>query len=93
MLQNCNTLMLKKSLDIPWINTVVYIAAMFTTLFISAMRKDQLSPGDLAKLKDDMVTWVNVLGECDHFLGKSIWSRCGVSGPWQRGSRPLADIS
>jgi hypothetical protein len=74
MLQNCNTLMLKKSLDIPWINTVVYIAAMFTTLFISAMRKDQLSPGDLAKLKDDMVTWVNVLGECDHFLGRSIWS-------------------
>ncbi|KAF2822622.1 hypothetical protein CC86DRAFT_330338 [Ophiobolus disseminans] len=69
MLQNCNTLMLKKSLDIPWINTVVYIAAMFTTLFISSMRQDQLSPVDLVKLKDDMTTWVNVLGECDHFLG------------------------
>lgn len=70
MLQNCNTLMLKKSLDIPWINTVVYIAAMFTTLFISSMRKDQLTPIDIAKLKDDMTTWVNVLNECDHFLGK-----------------------
>jgi hypothetical protein len=64
-------LMLKKSLDIPWINTVVYIAAMFTSLFISSMRKDQLSPVDMDKLKTDMTTWVNVLGECDHFLSKS----------------------
>jgi hypothetical protein len=71
MLQNCNTLMLKKSLDIPWINTVVYIAAMFTSLFISSMRKDQLSPVDMDKIKTDMTTWVNVLGECDHFLSKS----------------------
>jgi hypothetical protein len=74
MLQNCNTLMLKKSLDIPWINTVVYIAAMFTTLFISTMRKDELSPGDVSKLKDDIQTWVEVLGECDSFLGKSMSS-------------------
>jgi hypothetical protein len=71
MLQNCNTLMLKKSLDIPWINTVVYIAAMFTTLFISSMRKDQFTPSDMKKLTGDMETWVNVLGECDHFLSKS----------------------
>jgi hypothetical protein len=70
MLQNCNTLMLKKSLDIPWINTVVYIAAMFTTLFISSARKEQLSPVDMEKLRSDMTTWVSVLGECDHFLGK-----------------------
>jgi hypothetical protein len=71
MLRNCNTLMLKKSLDIPWINTVVYIAAMFTTLFISSMRKDQLSPVDMKRLTGDMETWVNVVGECDRFLSKS----------------------
>ncbi|KAF2027715.1 hypothetical protein EK21DRAFT_91228 [Setomelanomma holmii] len=69
MLQNCNTLMRKKSLDIPWINTVVYIAAMFTTLFISSMRREQLTPIDMEKLKSDMTTWISVLGECDHFLG------------------------
>ncbi|KAH7092490.1 hypothetical protein FB567DRAFT_434831 [Paraphoma chrysanthemicola] len=69
MLQNCNTLMLKKSLDIPWINAVVYIAAMFTTLFISSNRKEQLSSIDMEKLRSDMTTWVSVLGECDHFLG------------------------
>lgn len=70
MVQNCNTLMVKKSLDIPWINTVVYIAAMFTTLHISAMRKEQLSPSDMKRLTGDMEVWVNVLGECDHFLSK-----------------------
>lgn len=72
MLLNCTEMMHKKSLDIPWINTVVYIAAVFTTLFISSMRKDLLSPVDMTRLKGDMATWINVLGECDHFLGKWI---------------------
>jgi hypothetical protein len=70
LVQNCNTLMEKKSLDIPWITTIVYIAAMFTTLHISAMRKEQLSPSDMKRLTGDMEIWVNVLGECDHFLSK-----------------------
>ncbi|CAO2649838.1 Nn.00g011300.m01.CDS01 [Neocucurbitaria sp. VM-36] len=69
MLHNCTEMMHKKSLDIPWINTVVYIAATFTTLFVSSMRKEHLTPVDMTKLKGDMATWVNVLGECDHFLG------------------------
>lgn len=74
MLHNCTEMMHKKSLDIPWINTVVYIAATFTTLFISTMRKEHLTPVDMTKLKGDMGTWVNILGECDHFLGKSCYS-------------------
>jgi hypothetical protein len=69
MLHNCTEMMHKKSLDIPWINTVVYIAATFTTLFASSMRKEQLTPVDMTKLKSDMATWISVLGECDHFLG------------------------
>ncbi|KAF1846222.1 uncharacterized protein K460DRAFT_406442 [Cucurbitaria berberidis CBS 394.84] len=71
MLHNCTEMMHKKSLDIPWINTVVFIAATFTTLFISTTRKDQLTPVDMTKLKADMATWVNILGECDHFLGSN----------------------
>ncbi len=70
MLQNCVELMRKKSLDIPWITTVVYIAATFTTLFISSTRKERLTPVDMTKLQDDMQAWIGVLGECDHFLGK-----------------------
>jgi hypothetical protein len=69
MLHNCTEMMNKKSLDIPWINTVVYIAASFTTLFISSTRQEQMSPVDMTKLKGDMAAWVNVLGECDYFLG------------------------
>jgi hypothetical protein len=69
MLHNCTEMMNKKSLDIPWINTVVYIAAAFTNLFVSSTRQEQMSPVDMTKLKGDMAAWVNVLGECDHFLG------------------------
>ncbi|KAH8723767.1 hypothetical protein GQ44DRAFT_728346 [Phaeosphaeriaceae sp. PMI808] len=80
MLQNCDTLMSKKSLDIPWINMVVYMSAMFTTLFISSVRKDQLSPVDMTKLKGDMVIWINVVGECDHFLNARDKLRNAVVG-------------
>ncbi|KAH9861001.1 hypothetical protein IAQ61_010737 [Plenodomus lingam] len=79
MLHNCTEMMHMKSLDIPWINTVVYIAAAFTTLFISSMRKDQLSPVDMTKLKADMATWVDVIGECDQFLGSAGKLRGAIS--------------
>lgn len=69
MLHNCTELVSKKSLDIPWINTVIYIAAAFTTLYIASTRQDQMTPSDMTKLKADMTAWVNVLGECDYFLG------------------------
>lgn len=70
MLHNCTEMMHKKSLDIVWINTVVYIAAAFTTLFISSMRKEHLSPVDMTRLKGDMATWINIIGECSQLSGK-----------------------
>lgn len=79
MLHICTELMNKKSLDIPWINTVVYIAAAFTTLYISSTRQDQMTPSDMTKLKDDMASWVDVLGECDHFLGSGNRLKLAVS--------------
>lgn len=75
MLHNCTEMMHKKSLDIVWINTVVYIAAVFTTLFISSMRKDLLTPVDMTRLKGDMATWINVLGECSQLSGNFSHSR------------------
>ncbi|KAL6702750.1 hypothetical protein ACN47E_000984 [Coniothyrium glycines] len=68
MLLNCTKLMQKKSLDIPWINAVVYVAAAFTTLFISTVRKEDLSAVDMTKLKDDMAVWIEIIGKCDQFL-------------------------
>ncbi|KAI8932280.1 hypothetical protein NX059_010477 [Plenodomus lindquistii] len=79
MLHNCTEMMQMKSLDIPWINTVVYIAAAFTTLFVSSTRKEQLSPVDMTKLKGDMAMWISVIGECDQFLGSAGKLRSAIS--------------
>jgi hypothetical protein len=70
MLHNCVEMMHKKSLDIVWINTVVYIAALFTTLYTSSKRKDLLTPVDMTRLKGDMAAWINILGECSQLSGK-----------------------
>ncbi|PSN65099.1 hypothetical protein BS50DRAFT_635912 [Corynespora cassiicola Philippines] len=69
MLQNCNEMMKIRSLDIPWINTVTFIASIFTTLFIYFQRKDQMSSVDMTKLRQDMDQWIAVIGECGHLLG------------------------
>ncbi|KAF2993586.1 hypothetical protein E8E13_000514 [Curvularia kusanoi] len=69
MLHNCVEMMHKKSLDIVWINTVVYIAALFTTLYSSSRRKDSLTPVDMTRLKSDMATWLSILGECSQLSG------------------------
>jgi len=72
MLHNCTAMLLKKSLDIPWINTVVFVAAAFTTLFVSSTRKDAMSPVDMTRLKGDMAAWIDVISECDQFLGRHL---------------------
>ncbi|KAH7121124.1 hypothetical protein B0J11DRAFT_57616 [Dendryphion nanum] len=69
MLHNCNEMRKIRSLDIPWINAVVYIAAIFTSLFIHFQRKDQMTSGDMTKLKSDMAEWIDVMGECGTLLG------------------------
>lgn len=71
MLHICTEMMHKKSLDIVWINTVVYIAALFTTLYISSRRKEQLTPVDMTRLKGDTATWIDILGECSQLSGKT----------------------
>lgn len=71
MLLNCNEMIKIRSLDIPWINAVVYIAAIFTTLFISFQRKDSMTSVDMTKLRSDMSQWVDVMGVCGSLLGKS----------------------
>lgn len=70
MLQTCKEMRKIMSLDIPWINAVVYIAAIFTTLFIYFQRKDEISSVDMTKLREDMEEWVNLMGECGRLLGK-----------------------
>jgi hypothetical protein len=71
MLYNCNEMRKIRSLDIPWINAVVYIAAIFTTLFVYFQRKDQMTSVDMTKLKNDMDQWHDVMGECGQLLGRT----------------------
>jgi hypothetical protein len=70
MLHNCNEMRKIKSLDIPWINTVVYIAAIFTTLFAWNQRSSQMTSADMTKLQSDMSRWIDVMGDCGQLLGK-----------------------
>ncbi|ORY08661.1 hypothetical protein BCR34DRAFT_674996 [Clohesyomyces aquaticus] len=69
MLHNCNEMRRLRSMDIPWINCVVYIAAIFTTLFIYVQRKDQMTIVDITKLRADMALWIEIIGEASTLLG------------------------
>ncbi|KAF2469025.1 uncharacterized protein BDR25DRAFT_289187 [Lindgomyces ingoldianus] len=69
MLYNCNEMRKMRSMDIPWINSVVYIAAIFTTLFIYIQRKDRMKLVEMTKLKGDMALWIEIMGEAGALLG------------------------
>ncbi|KAK8216323.1 fungal-specific transcription factor domain-containing protein [Phyllosticta capitalensis] len=58
-----------KSLDVPWINCTVYLAAIFTTLFVYSQRKDNMTSSDLTKLKQEMDMWLLIIDECGKILG------------------------
>lgn len=59
-----------KSLDTTWHNATLYLAAVFTTLFVYTERKDQITSTDLNSLKEDMDRWLEVMGEVGNLLGK-----------------------
>lgn len=70
MLHNSSEMQKLRSLDITWTNTVVYVAAIFTTLFIQQKRRDKMTLVDMAKLRSDMTQWLVVIGTCGQLLGK-----------------------
>ncbi|KXL44534.1 MAG: hypothetical protein FE78DRAFT_429001 [Acidomyces sp. 'richmondensis'] len=59
-----------KSLDTTWYYATNFLAAIFTTLFaFTTEKKDQLSSSDLTRLRADMDSWLEVLGEVGSLLG------------------------
>ncbi|KAF2138262.1 uncharacterized protein K452DRAFT_91007 [Aplosporella prunicola CBS 121167] len=58
-----------KSLDTPWINCTVYLAAILTQLFVYSHRKDEITSSDLANLKIEMEMWLLIMEECGSILG------------------------
>ncbi|TKA73612.1 hypothetical protein B0A49_07950 [Cryomyces minteri] len=57
-----------KSLDTTWGNCVVYLAAIFTTLFAYSERKDQITSAELTRLREDMNLWLDVMGDAGALL-------------------------
>lgn len=85
MLHNCTQIAELQSLDMPWINTVVYIAAIFTTLFIYTQRKDLITMADMGKLREDMDKWLVIIAECGRLLSKCRTSPVFI--PWLTSTR------
>ncbi|KAF2010538.1 hypothetical protein BU24DRAFT_59728 [Aaosphaeria arxii CBS 175.79] len=78
MLHNCNEMRKLKCLDIPWVNTVVYIAAISVTLFVYFERKDTLTSADMTKLREDMDQWLDVMKDCGELHGTGIKLRQAI---------------
>lgn len=64
-----------KSLDTTWFYSTDFLAAMFTTLFAYTERRDQMTSQDLQKLRQDMESWIEVMGEVAFLLGESVLKR------------------
>ena len=62
----------ERCLDMPWVNTVVYLAAMFTRLFVVQKRVEPMNLADFEQLKIDMHSWLQVITDCGEALGMDI---------------------
>lgn len=63
-------------IDVPWINCTVYLAAVFTTLFIHEQNSEEISSAELRKLEADMGRWLIVLQAIGKILGKTLSRFC-----------------
>lgn len=70
MLQVVEQLRQLNSLDLPWINVTVYIAAIFTALFVQSQRQEPIQQIEMEKLQRDMAIWLDIMGEIGKLLGK-----------------------
>lgn len=58
------------ALDSTWYCTTIHLAAIFTTLFVHTDRQDTMSSSDMQKLRADMDSWLDVMGEIGKLLGQ-----------------------
>ena len=58
-----------KSLDGTWQTGALYVLAIATTLFGHWERKDQVTDNELATLRDDMSSWLSIIGDMSSMLG------------------------
>jgi hypothetical protein len=60
-----------KSLDTTWYNTSVYVMAITITLFAAWEKRDRTTAAELATLRAEIDTWLDIMGEMGALLGKA----------------------
>ncbi|KAH9828484.1 Activator of stress 1 [Teratosphaeria destructans] len=58
-----------KSLDTTWYYGTDFLAAIFTTLFALTEKRDQMTSANLQQLRQDMDSWLEIMGEVGKLLG------------------------
>lgn len=58
-----------KSLDTTWYQSAVYVMAITTTLFAQWDKRGEISPADLAALREEMNMWLDIMGDVGALLG------------------------
>ena len=81
MLTHVKQLQRYMSLDGTWQTTALYVLAIATSLFGHWERRDQMTPVALAALREDMDSWISIIGDMSNLLGthRSLYSRYGQS--------------
>jgi Fungal specific transcription factor domain len=60
-----------KSLDTTWYNTSVYVMAITLTLFAQWEKRFETTAAELAALRSEMDTWLDIMGDVGALLGES----------------------
>ena len=93
MLTHVKQLQTYMSLDGTWQTTALYVLAIATSLFGHWERRDQMAPVTLAALKEDMNSWISIIGDMGGLLGmhRPLYSRYGQNSHkhriWQTTAR------
>lgn len=81
MLNHVKQLQKYMSLDGTWQTTALYVLAVATSLFGHWERRDQMTSVALVALREDMDSWLSIIGDMSNLLGthRSLHSRYGQS--------------
>ncbi|KAK4233768.1 fungal-specific transcription factor domain-containing protein [Achaetomium macrosporum] len=69
LLKVVGVLLKMKSLDTTWYQLAVYVAAIFSSLVAHWQRRYDITPFEVAALREDMALWLEIIGEIGKLLG------------------------
>ncbi|KAL2129434.1 hypothetical protein VTI74DRAFT_7808 [Chaetomium olivicolor] len=72
LLKVVGSLVKMKSLDTTWYQLAVYIAAVFSSLVAHWQRRYEITEFELATLRGEMSSWLNIIGEIGKLLGTGV---------------------